>query len=97
MKEAPREIFRWAPHTAGITLVKAKDYDLSGEVEAATPYSAWKALREDGQALRPGDLLEIATDPGSQGELRIAKYVGFESAEWLLPKQEPESCPRPRD
>lgn len=81
MKEAPRQQFRWAPHTSGVTPVKPKDFEPAGEVEAATVYSAWAALHASDRSLEVGDLLESAV-----GELRIYKYVGFEVANWVLPE-----------
>jgi hypothetical protein len=83
LKENARQQFRWAPHTIGPSQAKPKDYEIFGEVEAATPYSAWLALKDGEQALQPGDILE-----SENGELRIYKYVGFEEAQWLLPAPE---------
>jgi hypothetical protein len=87
LKEAPRQQFRWAPHTPGVTIVKLKDYEPGNIVESATPYALWLALREEEQALAVGDLIE---DSGS-GDLRILKYIGFEEARWYVP----EPAPRP--
>ena len=81
MKDAPRQQFRWAPHTSGISLLKPKDFEPGGEIEAATAYEAWTALRGTGQALDIGDVLELES-----GEARICKYVGFEEARWLVPE-----------
>ncbi|HEX7359229.1 MAG TPA: hypothetical protein VF283_01945 [Bryobacteraceae bacterium] len=91
MKEAPRENFRWAAHTGGLAIVKNKDYDFDGEVEAAVTYAAWKALLAEGRALRPGDLLEALGPQGEPGELAIAKYIGFEPAKWYVPEAKPDS------
>jgi hypothetical protein len=93
MKETPREHFRWAIHTGGLTVVKPKDYDRSRELEAATPYSLWKALERDGEPLRPGDLLEVLTADGSAGQLQITKYIGFEPAQWYVPEPRGELTP----
>ena len=81
MKDSPRQQFRWAPHVSGCASVKPKDYEQRGEIEAIHEYDAWKALRESGDALAVGDLLE--TDAG---RLSICKYVGFEPAQWVLPE-----------
>lgn len=81
MKDAPRQQFRQAPHTSGATLVKRKDYEEAGSVEAATVYAAWHALRSAGKPVDVGDVFEL-----EDGELRICKYVGFEEARWLLPE-----------
>ncbi len=86
MKETPRENFRWAPHTGGLTVVKPKDYHDSREVEAATPYAAWKLMEGEGDGLRPGDLLEIIHPDGTAGELQITKYTGFEPTRWYVPE-----------
>ncbi len=79
MREQPRTNFRWASHTAGAAQVKPKDYDLAGEIEATSAYSAWTQLKGTNQALDVGDLLE-----DTDGNLRIFKYVGFEEARWLV-------------
>ena len=84
MKDAPRENFRWAAHTGGVAVVKPKDYDADGEVEGATPYAAWQLLKQSDQPLRAGDLLEDAS-----GTLQIAKYIGFEKAQWWVPEPKP--------
>ncbi len=81
MKESQRQHFRWAPHLAGVTAVKPRDYEEAEPVEAASVYAAWKTLRATERPLQVGDLL---ADPG--GELRICKYVGFEEARWALPE-----------
>jgi hypothetical protein len=89
IKDTPREAFRWAAHTGGIAVVKPKDYDFSGEVEAVTPYAAWKMLASEDQPLRPGDLLESISLEGQPLDLRIAKYIGFEPAQWWNPEPKP--------
>ena len=88
MKDSPRQQFRWAPHVSGAASVKPKDYEPDGEVEAASEYDAWSRLRSSERPLAIGDLLE--TDNGA---LRICKYVGFESASWVIPevKASPET------
>ena len=80
MKETPREHFRAAPHVSGAANVKRRDYEESGQIEAANEYAAWENLRTSEKPLEVGDLLE--TDGG---ELRICKYIGFEAAAWVLP------------
>jgi|GEM_PF-1612165 hypothetical protein len=82
LKESQRQVFRWAPHTSGATLVKPRDYVEGGSVEAPGVYAAWAALRETEQAVNVGDLLETPT-----GELFICKYVGFEEAKWALSEE----------
>jgi hypothetical protein len=81
MKDSPRQQFRWAPHVSGCASIKPKDYEPRGEIAALNEYDAWKSLRESGDALQVGDLLE-----GEDGRLRICKYVGFEPAQWVLPE-----------
>jgi hypothetical protein len=89
LKEIPSENFRWAPHTGGIAIVKPKDYEVDGEVEASSPYAVWKALLAEGSALRPGDLLELSPVDNIPGQLYIAKYIGFEPACWYVPEPRP--------
>ncbi|MFL6351334.1 MAG: hypothetical protein ACJ74Z_05735 [Bryobacteraceae bacterium] len=86
LKEAPSENFRWAPHTGGLAVVKSKDYDMHGEVEATSPYAVWKALLAEGRPLRPGDVLELSEAGEAAGQLYIAKYIGFEPASWYVPE-----------
>jgi hypothetical protein len=64
--------------------VKPKDFEQSGEVEAVNEYDAWRLLRATEQPLALGDLLE-----NGKGELRICKYVGFDSAQWVIPEPKP--------
>ncbi len=90
MKDAPRQSFRWAPHVTGTAGVKPKDYEQSGEVESENEYAAWAALRQSERPLDLGDLLEAES-----GELKICKYVGFDSAHWVLP--EPAVLPESAD
>jgi hypothetical protein len=88
MKETPRQQFRWAPHVSGAAVAKLKDYEAAGQVEAESEYAAWAALRESGQPLEVGDILEVLSFEGeSTGALRICKYVGFEEARWFVPEQ----------
>lgn len=61
--------------------MKPKDYEKDAEIEAASPYAAWVALRESEKALQVGDLLEF-----QGGEIRIFKYIGFEEARWYVPE-----------
>ena len=88
LKDGPRQQFRWAPHTAGVTVSKIKDYEKGKVVEAASPYAAWLELRDTGEPLLIGDLLE-----SEGGELRIYKYIGFEEARWYVPEPPPEHAP----
>ena len=81
MKEQASQQFRWAPHVTCATHIKRKDYDEGALVDAANEYAAWQSLRDAGTPLRVGDVLEV---PG--GELRICKYVGFDSAQWIVPE-----------
>ncbi|MDQ2899755.1 MAG: hypothetical protein M3Y07_08140 [Acidobacteriota bacterium] len=81
MKDAPRQTFRWAPHVTGAAVVKPKDYEEAGAVEAENEYAAWAALRASECPLDLGDLLETES-----GELKICKYVGFDAANWVLPE-----------
>lgn len=88
MKDSPRQQFRWAPHVSGAASVKLKDYTAEGEIEAASEYDAWSRLRASERPLAIGDLLE-----DEKGALRICKYVGFESANWLAPEAKAPEVP----
>lgn len=96
MKEGPGEHFRWAAHTGGLAVVKAKDYEGTGEeLETSSPYAAWRRLAEEKRPLHPGDLLETimegAETQASAGELQITKYIGFEPAAWYVPEPGPDT------
>jgi hypothetical protein len=92
MKETPREHFRWAAHTGGTAIVKSRDYEAEEEVEAPSPYALWKAFASGEAPLRPGDLLEGIAEDGSAVSLQIAKYIGFEPAQWFVPEAKPETA-----
>jgi hypothetical protein len=86
IRETPKEQFRWAAHTGGTAVVKPKDYEMDGEVDAATPYAAWTSMHAGDRALRPGDVLETVHEDGAPGDLQIVKYIGFEPAKWWIPE-----------
>jgi hypothetical protein len=94
MKEAPRETFRWAPHTSGTASAKPKDYEAGPILQALSPYAAWKMLSAAGSPLRPGDILEDLRNDVSESRLFIAKYIGFEPAVWFIPEVKIDIIPR---
>lgn len=93
MKDSPRQQFRWAPHVSGCASAKPKDYERRGQIEAQNEYDAWRLLKESGDPLAVGDLLET-----EDNQLRLCKYVGLEPAQWALPEpkrqDEPETADR---
>jgi len=92
MKDSPRQQFRWAPHVAGCAAAKPRDYEQRGQVEARNEYDAWGLLKESGEPLAVGDLLEA-----EDGQLRVCKYVGLEPAQWALPEPKPHNETEPAD
>jgi hypothetical protein len=90
IRETVKEQFRWQAHTGGVAVVKPKDYEVDNEVEAATPYALWNRMKAEGKALCPGDVLETLKEDGTQAELNIFKYIGFEPAKWWIPEPKPE-------
>lgn len=96
LNDKQRQQFRWAPHTAGLSQLKPKEYESDCVIEAATPYAVWMALKDSNRPLDVGDVLE--TEDG----LRIFKYIGFEEACWAEAEQTPPRAagpvpPSPRD
>jgi hypothetical protein len=91
LKDHLRQSFRHAPHLSGMACVKPRDYEPADRedsvVEAASPYSAFFALREAAQPIQIGDLLECA-----DGSLKIFKFVGIEDAQWVLPEIKSEAA-----
>ncbi len=81
LRDSQLQQFRWAPHTAGTCQARPRDYNEAGQIEATGAYAAWSALRDSGQPLRVGDILE-----DEKGALRIYKYVGLEEAQWAVPE-----------
>ena len=81
MKDQTRESFRWAAHVPAQAVVKPKDYEAAGEVDARHEYEVWSRMKSSERPLQVGDLIE-----NEQGELRICKYVGFEPAKWFAPE-----------
>jgi len=81
MKDHVRQSFRYAPHTSGVMMIKPRDFEDDGEIEAANVYDAWMGLRGTERALDIGDVLETA-----EGSLCVCKYVGFEEARWVMPE-----------
>lgn len=90
LKDQVSSQFRWAPHTSGPATVKQRDYEMVGEVEAASAYALFNQLRGTPNELRVGDLLELP-----DGTLRIFKFVGLEEAAWFVPPVKPEMTPEP--
>jgi len=88
MKDSPRQQFRWAPHLSGCATLKPKEYEARGQIDARHEYEAWQLMRDSGEPIAVGDLLEA-----DDGQLRICKYVGFEPAQWIAPEAKPHSAP----
>lgn len=88
LKDHLRQQFRWAPHLSGVTAVKPKDYDEWFTIAADSPYAAWHSLRGSEREIAVGDLLGA-----DGGDLRILKYIGFESAQWVLPEPKHHQTP----
>jgi hypothetical protein len=81
MKENDRQRFRWQPHTSGTSMVKPREYEECGSIEAPHVYAAWAILKDTEQPLIVGDVLI-----GPNDDMRILKYVGFEEAKWIIPE-----------
>ena len=98
MKPSAQEAFRWSAHTGGQAIVKEKDYEPGSEVDAANEYAAWKLLQDQGEPLRPGDLLQPLIEGGQEPPvLKIVKYIGFESAIWWIPLVKHQIVNQPSD
>ncbi len=84
LRDSQRQHFRQAPPHPGPLKLKRRDYQEGGEIEASSPYTAWKQLQQDRGARPPitvGDALETEA-----GALLLCRYVGFEEAEWFVPE-----------
>src|SRR6185436_9288827 len=81
MKDNERQRFRWAPHATGAMMVRPRDFEEEGTVDATSLYAAWSELKNSERPLDIGDILVLPND-----EMRILKYVGFEEARWVIPE-----------
>lgn len=94
LKDSQQQHFRSAPPVAGPLKLKLKDYQEGGEIEASSPYAAWKHLKEiaDRRPIEVGDALETDT-----GVLYVCRWAGFEEAQWYLPEPPPiiQKSPEP--
>lgn len=81
MKENDRQRFKIQPHASGTTMVKPREYEEKGVIEAPHHYAAWAILKDTDEPLIVGDIL---AGPGD--EMRVLKYVGFEDAKWAMPE-----------
>jgi hypothetical protein len=78
--------FRELPPASPRKELKARDYELAGEMEAAGPYAVWQALQSPGSEACPlavrrpfavGDAVEQV-----EGQLQLCVFGGFEDAAW---------------
>lgn len=88
LRESAAAQFRWTPQTSGPAVVKQKDYVCEEEMEGASAYALFNSLRGTAQALKVGDVLELA-----DGKLHIFKYVGLEDASWWVAPVKGEPVP----
>jgi len=87
LKDKRRAEFRWSPHTLGLTMLRPRDYDPDGVIQASSPYNAWAQLRNSEHPLQVGDVLEEA-----ESRLFVYKYVGFVEAQWAGPEASPATA-----
>jgi hypothetical protein len=86
LKDHLRQPFRFAPHVTGAAMVRPRDYEPGGLIEAPSPYTAYFSMRDSAAPLEVGDLLENET-----GTLCICKFIGFEEARWVVLEAKPEA------
>lgn len=86
LNDSHAEAFRAAPPREAPRELRPNRYEETGEIEAAGPYQAWKALQdasEEGSErdpLRVGDVLAP-----EHGPALLCTYWGFEEASWKEP------------
>ncbi|MBI1354710.1 MAG: hypothetical protein GC160_10210 [Acidobacteria bacterium] len=82
--EARRETYRNAAPEPGAAAARAKHYEPAGEIEAQSPYQAWrrlqdaKAEQDEAAELGVGDVLRNR----ESGEWLICNYWGFDPVQW---------------
>lgn len=85
LRDSRVEAFRRRTPEKGTREISARDYMPSGEIEAESPYLAWKQLTgkeevtPDGQRPRL-DIGDVIQPPG--GEPLLCNYWGFDAAAW---------------
>ena len=85
-----------SPRKKGTYRLQRSHYEPAGEIEAPSPYSAWRKLRGEELArrgFRPlgvGDALEAEST-----SLLVCNFWGFDPAEWHFPRADPGAQPRP--
>jgi len=86
LKDGLRAQFRNATPKPGPLELHRRDYTPGQEIEAASPYAAWKWSRDESGAepIQVGDVLEAES-----GELLLCRYAGFEEARWRAPAPAP--------
>jgi len=99
-----RTAFQEKPPKAPPYRLKPAHYEPAGEIEAPSPYAAWKALQEgdeeqeqeaEGDAPRPlsvGDALES----GDSG-LLVCNFWGFDRAQWQEQQPGPGVADAPQE
>lgn len=82
--DSRRENYKNAAPEPGQTELRSRHYELAGEVEAGSPYQAWRRLRTVGEepespaALAVGDVLRnLESD-----EWLVCNYWGFDPVQW---------------
>ena len=86
--------YREASPRKGTYRLQRSHYEPAGEIEAPSPYSAWRKLRGEELArrgFRPlgvGDALEAAS-----ASLVVCNFWGFDPAEWHVPQADPVAQP----
>lgn len=88
LRDHLRQGFRNGPHMSGVSQVKPRDYQEDFTMECDSAYTAWATLRGTERAIQIGDLIEI-----NGSDLKIAKFVGFDEARWVLPEAAESSAP----
>lgn len=83
LKDSALRAFRESPPSDKPYTLRMRDYEARGEIEASSPYTAWKLLqREEPHPQYPrkfgvGDVLETESS-----ELLLLNFWGFDSAQW---------------
>jgi hypothetical protein len=83
LRDSEVDRYRGAPPKPKPYALNPRDYEAREQIEAASPYAAWKEMQEQedeasrGRKFGVGDALEI-----DSSSLMVLNFWGFDEAEW---------------
>jgi hypothetical protein len=82
--DSRREKYQSASPEPGQALLRGRHYEPAGEVEAVSPYQAWRQLQtvtEEAETLAALAVGDVLRDP-DRDEWLVCNYWGFDPVQW---------------